>query len=260
MKEGIYQHYRKEEQAFIDYVLEQMAYAASRYCPVTSYFVTPREALIAQQLANGQDEVQLACQGGLPGAERQRLVFYPQYYDLETSDFQIQALKIHFPQKFANIRHGSILGSLLGAGLERNRIGDIITDGQDCQVLVDAKIAPYVCQNVTKMGNVGVRLENIEPEQVLTPQVLWEDQTVITTSLRLDTMLSKVYNFSRQRAKEAVLGGLVKVNYLEINRPDFELEAGDFVSLRKFGRFQIDAEEGLTRKDNIRLKVKVLVV
>ena len=127
-------------------------------------------------------------------------------------------------------------------------------------MLVDAKIAPYVCQNVTKMGNVGVRLENIEPDQVLTPQVLWEDQTVITTSLRLDTMLSKVYNFSRQRAKEAVLGGLVKVNYLEINRPDFELEAGDFVSLRKFGRFQIDAEEGLTRKDNIRLKVKVLVV
>ena len=259
MSDVLYQHYRKEEREFIETVERWLVQAERQYSAVVTPFLTPREYLIMTQLVNRQEDLRLTAFGGHAEVERVRACIAPHYYQVEQTDFDCASYEIKFPVKFATITHGAILGSLLGSGIERNRIGDIITDGQRWQVILDRQIANYVTQQVDKIGQVGVRFEPIAFDALVTPQIEWEEKTIITPSLRLDTLLAKVYNFSRQRAKETILAGHVKVNYTEMERPDFELGDGDIVSVRRYGRFQILQQEGNTRKENIRLAVKVLV-
>lgn len=255
----IYQHYRKEEKEFINQVYHWLNEVENTYTPYLSHFLTPREALIVKQIVGNRDDVYVAFSGGRSGAERQRALLYPAYYEVEASDYALTALNIKFPTKFGELSHGRILGTLLSTGIDRNRIGDIITDGEQWHVMVDQVIHEFLIQQVTKIANVGVHLDIIAPENVLNPVEEWDTQTVIASSLRLDTLIAKVYNFSRQRAKDTIAANLVKVNFVETLQPDLEIGVQDIVSVRKKGRFWVEAVEGTTKKDNYRLKVSVIV-
>ncbi len=260
MNLDIYQHYRKEEEEFIDQVYNWIGRVSSYYAPFTSNFLTPRQALIVKQLVSASDEVHLVLEGGYEGAERKRACIFPAYYEPTAEDFELALLNIIFPAKFAKITHGRVLGTLIGSGIERDRIGDIITDGDSWHIVIDATMSDYLISQVDKIGNVGVRLEEIPLTDILESVEEWETITVIASSLRLDTLLSKVYNFSRQRAKDSVNAGLVKVNFMQMERSDQLIGEQDIVSLRKSGRFWIQSIDGLTKKDNYRLTVNVLKV
>lgn len=58
------------------------------------------------------------------------------------------------------------------------------------------------------------------------------------------------YNVSRTHAKELVERGMVRVNWTEIDRPDFMLAVNDLISVRRFGRMKLLAENGITKKIN----------
>jgi RNA-binding protein YlmH len=67
-----------------------------------------------------------------------------------------------------------------------------------------------------------------------------------------------VFNISRQRSKQLIESGKIKVNWTETVRPDFILDLLDIVSIRGFGRLQIQGLEGATKKEKIRLLLGVL--
>lgn len=259
MVESIYQHYRKEEAGFIDQVFGWMQQVENSYAPYLTVFLTPREAMIIQDLVATNPDLKVSFQGGYEKAERTRALIYPLYFKPQLSDFSLAVLEIRFPPKFADLSHGKILGSLMSAGIERDRIGDIITDGTDWHIILDESLQEYYIMHVRKIGNVGVSLEPIPMSALLESEEQWEELDIVASSLRLDTLLSKVYNFSRERAKRSVASGLVKVNFAEVDRPDMPVGVHDIVSLRKNGRFWIDHIDGMTRKDNYRLTIKVLV-
>ena len=52
--------------------------------------------------------------------------------------------------------------------------------------------------------------------------------------------------------------GKVKVNWSVNERPDYLLDLLDVVSVRGFGRIQIQGIEGKTKKEKIRLRLGVL--
>ena len=86
----------------------------------------------------------------------------------------------------------------------------------------------------------------------------WSEERETVSSLRLDTVISAVYNISRQRSKQLIESGKVKVNWTETLRPDFMLDLLDIVSIRGFGRIQIQGLEGTTKKEKVRLLLGVL--
>lgn len=254
----IYQHYRPEEKEFIDKVAGWLEQVSSSFAPYLTLFLTPREMMIVRQLVAHSEDIQVSDFGGYDGAERKRALIYPNYFQPLLEDYQLAVLNVKFPPKFADLSHGKILGTLLSTGIERDRIGDIITDGQAWHIVVDKTMVTYLSQWVRKIANVGVKLEEIEIDQILESMEEWEEVSVIASSMRLDTLISKVYNFSRQRAKNYISAGQVKVNFVQVDRPDHEIGEEDIVSLRKFGRFWIDHVNGQTRRDNYRLSIRVL--
>lgn len=78
------------------------------------------------------------------------------------------------------------------------------------------------------------------------------------SSLRVDVVISNVFNISRQRSKQLIESNKVKLNWMEMQRADFVLDLLDIVSIRGFGRLQIRAIEGTTKKEKIRLSLGVL--
>lgn len=150
------------------------------------------------------------------------------------------------------------MGSLTGTGIKREFLGDIISDGEDWQVFVAKEISHYIQLQATKIGNVKVRLEERSYTDILTPKDGWTDERATVSSLRLDNVIGTIFNISRQRAKESIEAGKVKVNWTPTQRPDFVLDLLDIVSIRGFGRLQIRAIEGTTKKGKIRLTLGVL--
>lgn len=72
-------------------------------------------------------------------------------------------------------------------------------------------------------------------------------------SLRLDAVVASFHNLSRSEAQKLIQSEKVKVNYRPVIATSYELSEGDLISVRGFGRFTINAIEGVTKKDRIRI-------
>ena len=102
MNDGVYQHFRKEERATIDQIASYISEAELNYAPVLTDFFNPRERFIAQALIGKNSAIQMATQGGYQNADRKRVLFYPQYFEPQVEDFEIQVLEVNYPVKFAS--------------------------------------------------------------------------------------------------------------------------------------------------------------
>ncbi len=68
-------------------------------------------------------------------------------------------------------------------------------------------------------------------------------------------MLAGSMNISRNRAKTLITESRIKLNWVEIERVDLEIEEHDIISIRGYGRIQIKQIKGTTRKDNLILEI-----
>jgi len=127
---NIYQHFRKDEQPFIEQVIDWVLQVEKQYTPYLTDFLNPRERFILKTIVGQYDDVNQQTFGGFKEAEQKRALIYPPYYEPTAADYEITLIEIDYPTKFADLSHGQIMGTILGAGIDRNTLGDIITDGK----------------------------------------------------------------------------------------------------------------------------------
>ena len=256
--DNISQHFRKEEQVFAEKCLDQVRNVEQRFVPALTSFLNPRERFILKSVAGSQTDIQLAFCGGYEGAERQRALIFPSYFIPEETDFEIILYEVDYPIKFHSLTHGHILGTLLGNGLSREVIGDILTDGTRWQFYIEKQLASYLPVQIEKMGKSPVKLRELPFIDQIQPIDEWQEEQKIVSSLRLDTVLSSVYPMSRQKAKEWIETGNVKINWTDETNPSVSLVENDVVSVRQKGRFQLMEQSGITKKEKKILIVRVL--
>lgn len=252
---NIYQHFRGDEQDFIDQVIDWVTQVENQYRPYLSNFLNPRQLFIVQSVVGQYDDILFESFGGNETSEQKRVLIYPPYFEPTTEDFEITLIEINYPTKFAELSHGQILGTVLGAGISRDTLGDIINAGERWQFFIDRNMKDFIFMNVDRIGRTNVNLE----EQALDEQVemtdKWTIDEVVVSSLRLDVVLARALNLSRNKAKMLVNDKRIKMNWIEIERPDIEVEKQDILSIRGHGRVQIRKRLGTTRKDNIVLEI-----
>jgi RNA-binding protein YlmH len=145
---------------------------------------------------------------------------------------------------------------MMSIGLDRSKYGDIRIEGQRIQIAVADEVKSYLQANFTTAAKVKVHLEEVtDPEDLIGTSEEWTDESHTVSSLRLDTVISSVYNISRQKASALINGGKVKVNWTVQEQPSFELNESDILSSRGYGRIKIGMIEGRTKKDKIRLQI-----
>ena len=255
---NVYQHFRKDEHPFIDSITGWFEQVDNQYAPYVTDFLNPREAYILETLIGKKSDITYKTYGGFETAERKCAIIYPSYFEPSQDDFDVALYEIKYPLKFGSLTHGKILGTLMSTGIKREFIGDIITDGTRWQVFIKESMANYVVSQVDKIGSFGVRFERLAYTDVLTPIDEWVLESLTISSLRIDNIISSVYNVSRQRAKQVVEAKRVKVNWVENERVDYLADYLDIISVRGLGRIQIMEQQGKTKKDKVRLNIRVL--
>lgn len=259
MNENVYQHFRPNERNYIEVVQGQIRQVLDEYRPVLTNFLNPRERYILETLVNPYDELKLLHNGGNADPEMARSLIYPSYYQPTVDDFELAAFEINYPSKFAELHHSTIMGALLHNGLERSAFGDIIGSEDGTWQFVTTKVmADYLLNTMEYIGKTKVRFNQIALQDLRLAGDDWVTIETTVSSLRLDNVVANGYNISRTHAKELVEAGQVRVNWTEILRPDFVLAVNDMLSVRRFGRLKLVAENGLTRKDKWRITLSVI--
>lgn len=246
---NIYQHFRKEEKAFIDQCVNWQEQVIKQYAPRLTAFLTPREQQILASIIGKNSECQVAFFGGSSTAERKRALLYPEYYEVAEDDFNIAVLQISYNSKFHELRHQQILGTMMSLGIVREKFGDILIADNKAQAIVAEDISDYVCAHITKIANAGVDLSKSSLSEVIQVKESWKESATTCSSLRLDALLATMANLSRQKVQDAIAGGKVKVNHELIEENAFECGEADIISVRGLGRFKLFAIHGKSKKE-----------
>ncbi|PLS06478.1 YlmH family RNA-binding protein [Neobacillus cucumis] len=252
---NIYQHFRPEEREYIDQVLQWKSNVEQQYAPKLTDFLDPREQHILNMLIGEHGEVKCELFGGTSGLERNRALIYPDYLVPNEDDFQISLFEIQYPRKFVTIEHRQVLGTLMSLGLKRGKFGDILISEGRVQFFAATEISQFIKNNVESIGRAGVKLVETNIENAIASSELWDEKDLTVSSLRLDTVISGMYNLSRQKSLAFIQHGLVKVNWTLIENPSFQCEEGDMISVRGQGRAKIMGLDGKTKKDKWRITI-----
>ena len=116
--------------------------------------------------------------------------------------------------------HRDYLGSLLGLGLDRACIGDLLQDPDDAAVFYAVVLtdkAEFITVNFTSAGHSPVHVETCTelPPRLLTgPERELHEATV--SALRADAVLAAMMHTSRTKAAEYIAAGRVEVNHLPL--------------------------------------------
>lgn len=218
-------------------------------------FYNPFEVKELSSLINTYDTISFSLIGN-EDSESKAFLIYPEYMDEVNAADYISLIRID--KKDYDIAHKDVLGSLLSLGIKREKLGDIIINDEAIYFYIRNEILDYVLLNLEKIKNYGVELEVIDLEMPIARDVDYEEKLVTCASARLDLVLANVYNLSRSDAKNAIEAGLVKVNYKVTYKISETLEVGDMVSMRRHGRFIVGDYLGLSKKDKLKLIIKII--
>ena len=153
-----------------------------------------------------------------------------------------------------SLSHRDFLGALLGLGIDRELIGDILPAEGRCDILLLREIVPYVIQNLASAGRAALALSVVdEPEAVENRFRLIKDTVA---SLRLDAIVGSGFSLAREKAAAVIRSGKVSLDGLECLKPDKTLEAGSRVSLRGSGKIELSEVGGQSRKGRTLVVIK----
>ncbi|MDE5670080.1 MAG: hypothetical protein K2I14_01260 [Eubacterium sp.] len=193
--------------------------------------------------------------GGYDGAERCIAAFG---YDLEDAEFPISIIKAEpVSPKFADkFSHRDFLGSLMGLGIKREVLGDIVIADNIGYIFCLNTIAEYIVGELSKVRHTIVKCSIAEalPDSVVKKP---ETEQLVAASERLDVIISAVYNLSRSAVKELFIARKIYVNSRLCENFSYTPKINDIISVRGRGRFVYNGVIGKTKKSRNIISVSV---
>ena len=246
-----------EDRLLLAKVLDRAEQADSRGIPAATDFLSPQQQMLAcdlLHLAGYENYVRL---GGYEGAERNLLLFLPDWLEAEDAPAQspIRCLRAVFRAE-EKLTHRDFLGSLMGMGIVREKIGDILVGPDSADLLVLDTVAEFLRQSWNSAGRAKLAVTEINPSHIHIPEVKCQEIRDTVSSLRLDAVASTGFRMARGKAAELISSGRVQVNWRECTKSDKLLSEGDTVSARGLGKFVLAEVGGMTRKGRISVVVK----
>ncbi len=196
--------------------------------------------------------VPVALWGGFEGAERSIACFGERDFLTDNADYPLSCVLIEpISRKFADdLTHRDFLGSLMGLGVRRQVLGDIIICENCGYLFCLDTISQYIVENLTQVKHTTVKcsLTDKIPQNAL-PQP--ENVELIVASARLDAVISAVHNLSRSKAGLLFQQGKVFLNGREEQRASITLKENDKITVRGFGRFIFKGVLRKTKKERL---------
>lgn len=258
-KEKILVHYNKEEYSFVEKVIDWADKVAKNHTPHLTDFIDPRQLEIIRDVVNSYLTLTMFFYGGYQDAERVRVLIVPDYLTFNKDEMGLVIFQLDIAKNAKEIQHPDILGALLNIGLKRSKFGDILITDKGKYIVVAKEVSDYILLQLTKISSVSVTLSIIDTNLSLSSSTQYTEKTITVSSLRVDSIISALYNISRVKASEMIKKGMLKINYRVVDSIDKKLELEDMLSLRGFGRSKFFSEEKVTKKGKYRLIFKKII-
>ncbi len=256
MKYDWLKHYKQDEHPYVEKIIDWLEQVEKSNQPRLTDFLDPRQKIIIEQLTNRYNNLHLLASGGYQEAERVRVLIYPENYQPNFNDLKIKLIKIKNLNKFSELLHRDYLGAILNLGLKREKFGDLIKVNEEFYIVISEEIFFYLQQNLTVVNRSKVEIVIEDNWSVLEQHDNnLSESILIVSSLRLDLVISEVYNLARSKAQTLISQEKCKVNWQLVNKSHELIKKGDIISVRGFGRFVILEILDMTKKGKIRLKI-----
>ena len=240
-----------EDRVLLAKIWDKICAGMRKNIPANTAFLTLRELDMCKYLFGNQEG--LFPFGGYEGAERQMIVYLPEYLDRDSlyeEDSPLVCLRATFYDG-GTPSHRDFLGALMGEGIARETVGDICVGKGQCDFFVTAEIAPYILQNFTGAGRTKVHLEAIPLSEVSVPEPETKEIKDTVASVRLDSIISSGFRIGRSAAAQYVNAGKAAIDGLPCEKPDKAVEEGAKISVRGLGKIKLRSVGGQTKKGRI---------
>lgn len=192
--------------------------------------------------------------GGYVNANRQILGICSLY---EKCEFPIVCLKITVKMGMGkSLTHRDFLGALLGLGLERSVIGDIVIKPFGAYIMVKQQLADYICMALTSIG----KYQHLLIERVIdttdiidTPRVKLVEASV--SGLRADAVFAAGFGISRTAVTKLFHANKAKCNGIMITSNTLLVE-GDVGTLKGYGKIKLKKIGGKTKKNRTHISIE----
>lgn len=220
-------------------------------CPLSSSFLTQDQWM---ELRLHFPANRFLLSGGYLGAERKMAIFLPEPLE-EGEEFDVQPYLLCFHieasgKKFGEkLEHRQVLGALLGKGVERDALGDVLVLGSEAYSFC----IPSLQEEISSLQEVGPHKVHIEfvplSSMNWSPRIEIRQGTV--SSNRLDAIIGEIFSCSRCQAQEAIDQGKIFLGSTPLRRKDSAVEEGTILTFRGKGKGVFCKEKGSSRKGKI---------
>lgn len=235
----------KEDKILLGNIQDKIDYCNDYYMPVNSVFLDMRQYTLVYNYVKKIRGIKFDFEGGYKDAERKVCLIYPEY---EIEFKPIVAIRI-IKKGDNKLSHRDYLGSILGLGIKREQIGDIIVTSEGADVIVMENISNFIISNYDKVGSTKINAEIISLSHIKLPTENFEEIRCTVSSLRLDNIISAAYKISRSKAQEAIEKGVIYINGIQLLKPEKILKEGDKIVYRGKGKNILISVLGNTNKD-----------
>lgn len=216
-----------------------------------SNFLNPAQQKLAEEISHDFPDAGYFFDGGFEESERKILVVFPEYLREEPFSLPLKALRVMPKDKEEKLGHRDYLGAVLGLGISRDKVGDIVIHSEGADILLKEEVAEYVGTNLSKVGKVAVGVEEISLKEVSCPERRYKEIKGTVASLRLDAIASLAFGISRSKMAPYIKWENVRINFKTVKDPSAEVREGDVISALRLGRAKVVEIGGSSKKGRI---------
>lgn len=218
-------------------------------------FLNPDEQMLLKRICNNE-EVYLGFMGGKGYFERAVGAISCSKYK---ESFPVDIVRIKGNFKFEKLNHRDYLGTILSLGIRREKIGDINVFEDGAEIWLSNEISDYICFNLSKIKHTGIKNEKISYDEAREKVQSYREMNANISSMRLDCIIASVINVSRSEGASLIKGGNVKVNYNIEDEFSKKINEGDLLSIKGYGRYQIDNIINVTKSQRLNIAIKKFI-
>ncbi|MBQ3409681.1 MAG: hypothetical protein IJH12_10840 [Clostridia bacterium] len=258
-KKEILERYKKvEDKLLISKFFDRIDLCEKTNKIETTDFLNELEQNIIQKVINISQIDNCVFFGGFEEADRKLAIVFPEKMRglFENDSFKYDTIfsvfRIKIPENdIKSYNHSVYLGGIIKLGIKREKVGDIIVLPDGADIIVKKETEKFLYANLktlTRFKDADVL--NVLLDKLETTEKKFEKIKLITSSLRLDNVVSELAKTSRNRANEMIEQERVFVNYEQEGKNTKLVKEKDIITIRGKGKFIIDEVAGNTKKGN----------
>lgn len=245
-----------EEREIGAHILDIVDKVLERGTVHVSWFLNLSEQDLVSQIMRRFPDVSYAFEGGFPRAERKRLIVGPPNADLQdTAD--IVALRIKVKTGSQNeISQRDLQGAVLGLGLNRRFIGDIVLAEGGGELVASSNLGSEIIRALSSVNRYSAQAELISLDQLSIGVERKKMVKATVSALRIDAVAAAGFGKSRSLMAREIKSLRVRVNGSPAKSPSKLVKEGDIISLGGKGRIVLVGVGGKTKKERTVIEIE----